>query len=493
MYLNFQILYPKDGMAKNNKKSLFAFAIVISVFIIIILSYSVFDFKRIRMQMETERLNTGLNIIAYFEASLKIGLRGKSVWNDRKLKQLIQATCEKTPIKSFAFVYPSLRVYEASCNSVTNYYDQNITNYYKTLKTKNYISGFSRSECHGDEKTFYVVKPLMLDNKKSMGRLTFKFYQMLLNPANTKKLIKEFKVFRNEMNVRSLPLIIVTLPATEIQKVTKQFVIKSVKTGLSYLLFGCFLIVTAAKIQKSHITEQALEQAKEENEKLLKSLQRSDRLITLGRTAAALAHEIRNPLSSIRGFTQLFKKNSTDSKMRENADIVIKEVDRLNSVITGMLNFSQPIEPQFEKSNPYDFVKHSVVLIEKDAVARNIKINYNIPENLPLALVDKNLITQAFLNLFINAMDAMPNGGELLVDAELTSENSVVIKVKDSGKGISEESFKEIFQPYFTTKATGTGLGLATVDNIIAEHSGSIRVESEQGKSTTFFIELPVR
>ncbi len=479
---------------KKNRKSLFAFAIVILVFIVvIILSYSFSNFKRLRAQMETERLNTGLNIIAYFEASLKIGLQGKNVWNDRKLAQLIQETCRRTPIKSFAFVYPSLRVHEASCNSVTNYYDQNITNYYKTLKTKNFISGFSRFKCHGDKKTFYVVKPLMLDNKKSMGRLTFKFYQMLLNPAGTKKLIKEFKTFRNEMNVRSLPLIIVSLPATEIQKVTKQFVIKSVKTGLSYLLFGCFLIVAAAKIQRTHITELALAQAKEENEKLLKSLQRSDRLITLGRTAAALAHEIRNPLSSIRGFTQLFKKNSTDSKMRENADIVIKEVDRLNSVITGMLNFSQPIEPMFEKAKPSDFIKHSVVLIEKDAVARNIKINYNVPENLPRVLVDKNLITQAFLNLFINAMDAMPNGGELSVDAELTSENKVEIKINDLGNGISDDSLKEIFQPYFTTKANGTGLGLATVDNIIAEHSGSIRVESELNSGTTFFIELPVR
>ena len=477
---------------KNNKKSLFAFAIVISVFIIIILSYSVFDFKRIRKQMEKERLNTGLNIIAYFEATLKIGLKGKSVWNDRKLSKLIQETCRKTPIKSFAFVYPSLRIYEASCNNVTNYYDQNITNYYKTLKTKNFISGFSKSKIHGNYKTFYVVKPLLLDNKKSMGRLTFKFYQMLLNPSKTKKLIKEFKTFRNQMNVRSLPLIIVTLPATEIQKFTNQFIIKSVKTGVSYLLFGCFLIFAAAKIQKTQIIEQALEQAKEENEKLLKNLQRSDRLITLGRTAAALAHEIRNPLSSIRGFTQLFKKNSNDSKMQENADIVIKEVDRLNSVITGMLNFSQPIEPMFEKSKPSNFIKHPVVLIEKDAISRNIKINYNVPENLPLVLVDKNLITQAFLNLFINAMDAMPNGGELSIDVKLTSENKVEIKIKDTGDGISEDSLKEIFQPYFTTKANGTGLGLATVDNIIAEHSGSIRVESELNSGTTFFIELPI-
>ena len=479
-------------ITKHKNKSLLAFIILGAVFIIFILSYSVFDFKRLRTRMETEKLNTGLNIIALFESSLMFGLRGKTVWNNRKLEALIQETCKKNHIKSFSFVYPSLKVYEATYNSVSNFYDAYITNYYKRLKSTSFVSGFSKSKCHKNNKSFYVIKPLMLDNKKSIGKVTFKFYQTLLNPAGRKYFIKEYKKFKDQMDVRSLPLIIVTLPADDIHKVTYQFIKNSIKIGISYLLFGILLIFVAAKIQKNHVVEQALVQAKIENEKLVKSLQRKDRLITLGRTAAALAHEIRNPLSSIRGFTQLFKKNSKDFKMQENADIVIKEVDRLNSVITGMLNFSKPITPFFEKSKPYNFINHSIVLIEKDADARNIKIKYNIYENLPEIYVDKNLITQAFLNLFINAMDAMPTGGVLLVDAELSTKNTIIVKVKDSGRGIPKEKFKEIFEPYFTTKANGIGLGLATVDNIIAEHSGTIRVESELGKGTTFFIEIPV-
>ncbi len=478
---------------KKNKKSLFAFAIVISVVIVIYIANSVNDFRQFRAHRKLELLNSGLNIISLFEASLRIGLQGKSTWNDRKLEQLIQVTCKKTPISSFSFVFPNFNIYQVSCNNVTNFYENKIAAYYEVLKTKDVISGYSNSILHKQNETLFIIKPLLLDNKKSMGKLTFKFFQMLLNPARKKYFIKGFKRPRNEMNVRSLPLIILTLPTTNIQKATKQFIASSIKVGFVYLIFAVFLFFVAVKIQKTHIIEQALEQVKDENEKLLKNLQRSDRLITLGRTAAALAHEIRNPLSSIRGFTQLFKKNSTDFKMQENADIVIKEVDRLNSVITGMLNFSQPIDPMFEKSKPSDFVKHPVVLIEKDAISRKIKINYNVPNFLSLVLVDKNLITQAFLNLFINAMDAMPNGGVLSIDADLTAKKTVEIKIKDSGEGISDDSLKEIFQPYFTTKANGTGLGLATVDNIIAEHSGSIRVESELNLGTTFFIELPVR
>jgi len=481
-------------VTKHKNKTLFVFAALIIITFIFIIGKSTFSFMWNYARLEKNLEEIGLGNIAIFESSLKAGLRGLRVWNDRRIYELITQTCRKNPIllQSFSIIYPSSRVYQFTAINITNFYDKNVTNLYNRLKTKKYLSGHLKRKYNGKVDTFYIVKPLKLDNKDVIGPFTFKFYQTIHNRTGDKRHIKEFHAFRKEKGVRSLPLVMIEFSAENIERGKKKFIKSAIKWGIFYLLVICILIIFVAKIQRASVAEEALEQARAENEKLLKKLRYSDRHALLGRTAAALAHEIRNPLSSIRGFIQLFNRNSQDSELRENASLVIKEVDRLNSVITRMLNFSQPIAANFEKSEPNEFIKHSVELIENEARAKNITINYNVRENLPEVLVDKNLMTQAFLNLFINAIDAMPSGGELYIDAELLANKTIKIIVKDTGAGIPEENLKEIFGPYFTTKPSGTGLGLASVENIIYEHSGSIRVESELGKGATFIIELPV-
>ncbi|NOY60366.1 MAG: PAS domain S-box protein [Calditrichaeota bacterium] len=219
---------------------------------------------------------------------------------------------------------------------------------------------------------------------------------------------------------------------------------------------------------------------------------RSERLASLGRMAAGIAHEIRNPLSSIKGFAQYFR-NKFDAKSEDAnyAEVMIKEVDRLNRVIQDLLNFARPQEPDFQPTDILKIVKHSLKLIESDVQAKNVQIIKNFDKNLPLIAADGDLITQALLNIFINAMEAMDEKKNKLSIAVKSLGSSIEIDISDTGKGIARENLSHIFDPFFTSKKNGTGLGLAIVYRIIENHHGEIGVMSESGKGTTFKIALP--
>ncbi|HED37875.1 MAG TPA: hypothetical protein ENI76_06495, partial [Ignavibacteria bacterium] len=224
---------------------------------------------------------------------------------------------------------------------------------------------------------------------------------------------------------------------------------------------------------------------------LEKKIERSERLASLGRMAAGIAHEIRNPLSSIKGFAlyfqNKFKRNSEDWNY---AEVMAGEVDRLNRVIQDLLNFAKPFEPNLKKIDARQLIEHSLKLIQSDAIDKNIIIQKRFEANLPFILGDSDLLTQAMLNLFINAVDAMKKNGKLNIEVSLKGEMIEII-VADTGKGIELENLPHIFDPFFTSKKGGTGLGLAIVFRIIENHSGKIDVKSEIGKGTEFKIFLP--
>jgi signal transduction histidine kinase len=291
-----------------------------------------------------------------------------------------------------------------------------------------------------------------------------------------------------------MPLAIVGLPTTDVQTITRQAVLHVLSLGLILFFLSSSLVYISISVQQHRSTALALAQARADNQRLLQGLRRSDRLATLGRMAATMAHELRNPLSSIRGFTQLFRKHAVlgnDTNLCQYADLVISEVDRLNSVITSMLEFSRPVEAHTELCDIRLIIESAFRLVRADATHRNIALVSHIAANVPRIPLDRNLMTQALLNLLINAIDAMPNGGSLAVEVSVAARGIVRLTVRDTGKGIPKEHLAQIFEPFFTTKPKGTGLGLATVDNIIAEHNATIRVESDVNKGTAFHIELP--
>ena len=223
-------------------------------------------------------------------------------------------------------------------------------------------------------------------------------------------------------------------------------------------------------------------------------VRRSERLASLGRLAAGVAHEIRNPLSSIRGFAQYFVKRFHGQTEEEGyASVMVKEVDRLNRVITELLDFAGPKEPRREPNSLEDIADHALKLLAPDLAARKVEVFKEYQPGLPEASVDRDQISQVFLNLLLNAIESMEGGGEIrLTLRRCGPPPAVEAAIADTGAGIPADDLEKVFEPFFSRKRKGTGLGLAIVHQIIESHRGEIRVESGPGRGTTFRINLPV-
>ncbi len=225
---------------------------------------------------------------------------------------------------------------------------------------------------------------------------------------------------------------------------------------------------------------------------LQKEIARTQRLATVGRLAAGVAHEIRNPLSSIKGFATFFKERYHNNPQdKQTADIMIQEVDRLNRVVGQLLEFARPIQLVKQKTKPQALIQDALTLIQAQARAKDIDIQTEyIPNNRSIR-VDADRMRQVLLNLFINAMEAMDSGGRLSVSVKPHNEHNLAIAIADTGHGIAAKDLGNIFDPYFTTKAAGTGLGLAIVHNIVQAHGGKILADSDISKGTTITLILP--
>jgi len=227
---------------------------------------------------------------------------------------------------------------------------------------------------------------------------------------------------------------------------------------------------------------------------LRREIARNQRLASIGRLAAGVAHEIRNPLSSIKGFATYFKERYRENKDdQQTADIMIQEVERLNRVVGQLLEFAKPITISKKATSVDNVIKDSLRLIERQAAEKDIKIEPAFSSIVKKIQVGRDRINQVLLNLYLNAIESMQDGGTLNVGLSMDKERKwVIIKVTDNGTGIRKKDIAHIFDPYFTTKPSGTGLGLAIVHNIIDAHDGKMEVESSPRKGTTVTLFLPI-
>jgi two-component system sensor histidine kinase HydH len=226
---------------------------------------------------------------------------------------------------------------------------------------------------------------------------------------------------------------------------------------------------------------------------LKKEIARSQRLASLGSLAAGVAHEIRNPLSSIKGFATYFKERYRDNPAdAETADIMVQEVERLNRVITQLLDFARPVTLEKKPTAILPLIRQTLKMIAGQAEAKKIAIQADLID-CPEILIDADKIKQVFFNLLLNALEMMAEGGNMKVNVRPVEGNAINIAISDSGPGIDSRHLAHIFDPYFTTRPSGTGLGLSIVHKIIEAHDGEIRVESTPGAGATFSILLPVR
>ena len=220
---------------------------------------------------------------------------------------------------------------------------------------------------------------------------------------------------------------------------------------------------------------------------------RAEHLASIGRMAATVAHEIRNPLSSVRGFAQFFANRFVEkTEERTYALAMMEESNRLNRVVSELLDYARPLELKIEPTSIETLFLDIVRRLELEQTASDIEIIQEVQPDMPTVQLDHDRILQVLLNLTQNSIDAMPNGGKLILSAVwLAERNSVQIGVRDTGKGIPKSDLPRLFEPFFTTKTRGAGLGLAVVRKIVDAHDGEVEVKSEEGTGTQVILTTP--
>lgn len=226
---------------------------------------------------------------------------------------------------------------------------------------------------------------------------------------------------------------------------------------------------------------------------LEEQVQRNECLTVVGQMAAGICHEIRNPLQSVKGFVQLLQEqNKGNQDICCYTDIVVGEINRINAIIKEFLQLARPSETKFERKDLNSLVREVVMLVNSEAILRNIVLEERYGKKIPSLMLDEARIKQVLINLLFNALAAIPCAGTIKVATCYDFYyNEARIVVADNGVGMDPETLEHIGSPFFTTKEEGTGLGLAVSYRIIHDHGGRIQVESDLGKGTTFTVILP--
>ncbi len=260
---------------------------------------------------------------------------------------------------------------------------------------------------------------------------------------------------------------------------------------LSILIMGFLFFILTQIVTKA---DQINEARAQERRRFENKLHQAERLASLGEMVASVSHEIKNPLGIILSTAEILNRRLKEQApaSKHLAEIIITETSRLDDIVREFLDFARPQMPNFTKGFINELIMKVEAFMQPEFSKNQITLANNLYPGLKPMNIDQNLLYRAFLNLFINAVQAMPNGGTLSISTSLAPDDKkkVIITIKDTGVGIAKEKLAMIFAPFYTDKNRGTGLGLAIAKNIIEEHNGSISVESEPEKGATFTITL---
>ncbi|RLB85980.1 MAG: two-component sensor histidine kinase [Deltaproteobacteria bacterium] len=274
---------------------------------------------------------------------------------------------------------------------------------------------------------------------------------------------------------------------TEDYKAIFSFQIRIIITCTVVMGVLFLVLLFVVKRGEAIIEKRALERIR-----LKEKLSRAEHLSSLGEMVAGISHEIRNPLGIIRSSSELLKKKMAGyDPSNLIPDIIIKESSRLNDIITDFLNFAKPKIPNMTSCKIDDIIEKNITFLASQIKEKGCTIDKHYDNNLPEITADSDMLYQAFLNILINAMQAMPQGGKINVQI-CSSDNAVEILFEDQGEGISEDILGKIWDPFFTTKIKGTGLGLGIVKNIIESHGGSVQIINRSVCGAQVTVRIPV-
>lgn len=219
-------------------------------------------------------------------------------------------------------------------------------------------------------------------------------------------------------------------------------------------------------------------------------LRQKEKLAVIGQMAAAIGHEIRNPLSSLKGFTQLQQERYPNTN--DFYPIMIQEIDRINSIVNDLMYLGKPRSIQFEKASIEEIIAYTLSITQQQAEGHKVTVETLMAGPLPPIDCDEKQLKQVFINLLKNAIESMPEGGNIKININLVEKNKMSVSIQDEGNGISSEHILNLGEPFFTTKKDGTGLGLMVTNQIIKDHQGEMKIESIIDKGTKVNVTLPI-
>jgi signal transduction histidine kinase len=256
----------------------------------------------------------------------------------------------------------------------------------------------------------------------------------------------------------------------------------------STFIMGVLFVILVYVVKRG---EGIIQKRAMERMRLKERLNRAERLSSLGEMAASISHEIRNPLGIIRSSAELLKKKVAKFDPSNSIpDIIVEEASRLNGIITDFINFVKPRSPILSPCRIEEVLEKNITFLAPQIREKGYKIQKNYQNSLPEIQADSEMLYQSFLNILINAMQAMPDGGTVEVGVS-ANDKIVTVNFDDNGSGISEEVLEKIWDPFYTTKEKGSGLGLGIIKNIIESHGGSIQVRNRAEGGARVSVELP--
>jgi signal transduction histidine kinase len=285
----------------------------------------------------------------------------------------------------------------------------------------------------------------------------------------------------------------ITAPVKDLVNITQKVAggIRNSEFGIWNLEFG--KITTRDEIgELTAAFNQMTQKLRQSQQELVEA----ERLATAGKMAAAFAHDIRNPLSSIKMMVQLLRKRvQSGEENQKYIRLIIEEIDRLNAIVKSMMDFARPMELNLQTGDVNSTLLEVFNLMEAKLSHHRITLIKQLSNEIPLIMLDADKLKQVFMNVILNAVQSMPNGGELTIATKLSeqrnSEFRILVEISDTGVGIPPENLSRLFEPFFTTKAEGTGLGLTNARRIIQQHGGDIEVQSKVGEGTRVIMSLP--
>jgi signal transduction histidine kinase len=271
---------------------------------------------------------------------------------------------------------------------------------------------------------------------------------------------------------------------------------KSILLTIGFLIVFTLLFQPLKNIVQSFIDKYFFKGSQaalaDELQKAQEELKRTERLKAVGTLAAGMAHEIKNPLTGIKTFTEyLPAKQDEPGFVDKFHKIVSMEVDKINSIVQQLLDFSKPKPLRLQEVHIHQIIDQTLSLLSNSLIKHKISLVRDYDNSIPLISVDPNQMQQVFCNLFLNAIDAMKQGGDLSINTKV-DQDYIEITISDTGKGIAKKDLEHIFDPFYTTKEGGTGLGMSIIYGIIKEHNGKIQINSSNKKGTKVILNLPI-